>query len=101
MWFLTPKGIDFACSAQLGKIDLRNTYFVTKVEDRKKRKTSSQPLNIRVRLMIFKSFSYWIWFVLLVILALILANVPLFNLLAFEFCAILAISISLAGAISP
>ena len=97
MWFLTPKGIDFACSAQLGKIDLRNTYFVTKVEDRKKRKTSSQPLNIRVRLMIFKSFSYWIWFVLLVILALILANVPLFNLLAFEFCAILAISISLAG----
>ena len=47
--------------------------------------------------MIFKSFSYWIWFAALVILALVLANIPLFNLLAFEFCAVLAIGISLAG----
>ncbi len=48
--------------------------------------------------MIFKSISYWIWFALFVILALVLARIPLFNVLAFEFCAILAIGISLAGA---
>lgn len=48
--------------------------------------------------MIFKSISYWIWFGLLVILGLVLARIPLLNVLAFEFCAILAIGISLAGA---
>lgn len=47
--------------------------------------------------MIFKSISYWIWFALFVILALVLARMPLFDVLAFEFCAILAIGISLAG----
>lgn len=48
--------------------------------------------------MIFKSLSYWFWFVALTLLALILANTPLFNLLAFEFSAILAFAISCAGA---
>lgn len=48
--------------------------------------------------MTIKSFSYWIWFVALTLLALILANIRLFNLLAFEFCAVLAIAISFAGA---
>ncbi len=48
--------------------------------------------------MIFKSFSYWFWFAILTLLALMLANTPLFNLLAFEFCAILAFGISFAGA---
>ncbi len=48
--------------------------------------------------MLFKSFSYWFWFVALTLLALILANTPLFNLLAFEFCTVLAFGISFAGA---
>lgn len=48
--------------------------------------------------MIFKSITYWIWFALFVILGLVLARIPLLNVLAFEFCAILAIAISLAGA---
>ena len=32
------------------------------------------------------------------VLALVLANVPLFNILAFEFCAVMALGISVAGA---
>ena len=48
--------------------------------------------------MVFKSLSYWFWFVVLTLLALILANTPLFNLLAFEFCTVLAFGISFAGA---
>lgn len=48
--------------------------------------------------MTFKSLSYWFWFVALTLLALILANTPLFNLLAFEFCAVLAFGVSFAGA---
>ena len=48
--------------------------------------------------MIFKSLSYWFWFAVLTLLALILANTPLLNLLAFEFCAVLAFGISFAGA---
>ena len=48
--------------------------------------------------MIFKSFSYWLRLAALAILASILANIPLFNLLAFEFCAVLATGISFAGA---
>ncbi len=47
--------------------------------------------------MSFKSLSYWFWFVTLTLLALILANIPLSNLLAFEFCAVLAFGISFAG----
>ena len=47
--------------------------------------------------MTFKSLSYWCWFVVLTLLALILANTPLLNLLAFEFCAVLAFAISFAG----
>ena len=48
--------------------------------------------------MVFKSLSYWFWFIALTLFALILANIPLFNLLAFEFCTILAFGISFAGA---
>ena len=48
--------------------------------------------------MTFKSLSYWCWFIALTLLALILANIPLLNLLAFEFCAVIAFGISLAGA---
>ena len=48
--------------------------------------------------MTFKSLSYWFWFAVLTLLALMLANTPLFNLLAFEFCAVLAFGISFAGA---
>ncbi len=47
---------------------------------------------------IHKTFSYWLWFTAFGVLALILANVPLFNILAFEFCAVLALGISFAGA---
>ena len=47
--------------------------------------------------MTFKSLSYWCWFVVLTLLALILANTPLLNLLAFEFCAVLAFAISFVG----
>ena len=45
-----------------------------------------------------RSFSYWLWFIVFGGLALVLANVPLFNILAFEFCAVMALTISFAGA---
>ena len=48
--------------------------------------------------MIFKSISYWLWFIILAALGLALIRVPLFNLLAFESCAVLAIGIAFAGA---
>lgn len=48
--------------------------------------------------MIFKSISYWLWFIILAGFGLALIQVPLFNLLAFESCAVLAIGISFAGA---
>ena len=41
---------------------------------------------------------YWVWLVLTAKTALIMAMIPLFNLLAFEFCAILAFVISIASA---
>ena len=48
--------------------------------------------------MIFKSISYWLWFIILAGVGLALIRVPLFNLLAFESCAVLAIGIAFAGA---
>ena len=48
--------------------------------------------------MIFKSISYWLWFIILAALGLALIQVPLFNLLAFESCAVLAIGVSFAAA---
>ena len=48
--------------------------------------------------MIFKSISYWLWFIILAALGLALIRFPLFNLLAFESCAVLAIGIAFAGA---
>ena len=53
---------------------------------------------MHIQLTIHRYFSYWLWFTAFGVLALILANVPLFNILAFEFCAVLALGISLAGA---
>ena len=50
---------------------------------------------------IHRTFSYWLWFIAFGALALILANMPLFNILAFEFCAVLALGISFAGAHVP
>lgn len=47
---------------------------------------------------IHRTLSYWLWFIAFGALALILANMPLFNILAFEFCAVLALSISFVGA---
>lgn len=48
--------------------------------------------------MIFKSISYWLWFLILAVMGLALIRIPLFNLLAFESCAVLAIGIAFAGA---
>ena len=48
--------------------------------------------------MIYKTFSFWLWVVCFCVTALILAMIPLFNILAFEFCAIITFCISLAGA---
>ena len=53
---------------------------------------------MRIQPTIHKTFSYWLWFTAFGVLGLIFANVPLFNILAFEFCAVLAICLSLAGA---
>ncbi len=51
-----------------------------------------------IKATLHKTISYWVWVALFAVLALVLANTPLFNLLAFEFCAVLALAISLAGA---
>lgn len=51
-----------------------------------------------ITLTVHRTFSYWLWLVGFGVLALVLANVPLFNILAFEFCAVMALSISFAGA---
>ena len=48
--------------------------------------------------MIHRSFSYWLWFTTFGVFALVLANMPLFNILAYEFCAVMALGISFAGA---
>ena len=48
--------------------------------------------------MTFKSISYWLWFIILAGLGLALIQIPLFNLLAFESCAVLTIGIAFAGA---
>ena len=50
---------------------------------------------------IHRTFSYWLWFTLFGALALMLANIPLFNILAFEFCAVLGLCISFAGGHVP
>lgn len=48
--------------------------------------------------MIHRSFSYWLWFTVFGVLALVLTNVPLLDILAYEFCALMALAISFAGA---
>ena len=48
--------------------------------------------------MIYLSFSYWLWLAGFGVLALVLTHVPLFDILAYEFCAVLALGISVAGA---
>ena len=53
---------------------------------------------MRIQPTIHKTFSYWLWLTAFGVLGLGLANLPLFNILAFEFCAVLALGISLVGA---
>ena len=53
---------------------------------------------MQIKPTIHRAFSYWLWFIAFGVLALVLANIPLFNILAFEFCAVIALSISFAGA---
>ncbi len=48
--------------------------------------------------MINRTFSYWLWILSFGVLSLVLATVPLFNLLAFEFCAVITLFIAFAGA---
>ena len=48
--------------------------------------------------MINRTFSYWLWILSSGVLSLVLATVPLFNLLAFEFCAVITLFIAFAGA---
>lgn len=48
--------------------------------------------------MILKTVSYGLWFVSLKGLGLLLSCLPLFNLLGFEFCTVVAIGISFAAA---
>ena len=53
---------------------------------------------MHIKSTIHRAFSYWLWFIAFGVLALVLANVPLFNIFAFEFCAVMALGISFAGA---
>ena len=48
--------------------------------------------------MINRTFSYWLWILSIGVLSLVLAIVPLFNLLAFEFSAVITLFIAFAGA---
>ena len=52
---------------------------------------------MHIKPTLHRTFSYWLWFIAFGVLALVLANIPLFNILAFEFCAVIALSISFAG----
>ena len=53
---------------------------------------------MHIKPTIHRALSYWLWFIAFSVLALVLANIPLFNILAFEFCAVMALGISFAGA---
>ena len=46
--------------------------------------------------MIYKTVSYWLWFSIFSVLALVLAAKPLFNILAFEFCAVITLCVAFA-----
>lgn len=48
--------------------------------------------------MIKRTFSYWLWILSIGVLSLALAAAPLFNILAFEFCAVITLFIAFAGA---
>lgn len=48
--------------------------------------------------MIFKTVSYWLWFTGFVCVSCVLTTVPLFNILGYEFCAIVTLYISFAAA---
>ena len=48
--------------------------------------------------MIRKTFSYWLWIISICVVSLLLCATPLFNLLAFEFCAVITLFITFAGA---
>ena len=48
--------------------------------------------------MIYKTFSYWLWFTVFSILTIVLATKSLFNILAFEFCSVLTLCVAFACA---
>ncbi len=48
--------------------------------------------------MIKRTFSYWLWILSIGVFSLVLAAAPLFNILAFEFCAVITLFIAFAGA---
>lgn len=48
--------------------------------------------------MTFKTVSYWLWFAGFVGLSCVLTTIPLFNILGYEFCAIVTLCISFAAA---
>lgn len=48
--------------------------------------------------MTYRTFSYWLWILSIGILSLVLSTVPLFNILAFEFCAVITLFTAIAGA---
>ena len=48
-------------------------------------------------MMIFKTISYWFWVILFCTISIFLCTIPLFNILGFEFCAVITLCISFAG----
>lgn len=47
--------------------------------------------------MIYNTVSYWVWVLFFTALTLLLCTIPLFNILGFEFCAVMTICIAFAG----
>ncbi len=48
-------------------------------------------------MIIYKTISYWFWVIFFFTVSLLLCTIPLFNILGFEFCAVITICVSIAG----
>ena len=48
-------------------------------------------------MIIYKTISYWFWVIFFTTVSLLLSTIPLFNILGFEFCAVLTLCVSIAG----
>ena len=48
-------------------------------------------------MIIYKTISYWFWVIFFCTVSLLLCTIPLFNILGFEFCAVITLCISIAG----